>query len=86
MNVTVDGKPASVPYDGADHVITEERCECGGVQAVGMGDRETGHDYIEETSRCCACSKTRGKIRVTFSTIFGIEEDERVTRGRARCY
>lgn len=73
--------PARVPFDGADHVLAQVCCG----KIVGSNPRAPEHDTYESDAHC-ACGKPVGKIRVRVSTIFGIEEDERVLYGRCRVY
>ena len=41
--------------------------------------------YVADAD-CVVCSKPVGVLRVEVSTIFGIDEDERVLNGRCRVY
>ena len=83
ITITSLGKTykAKQPYPHADHV-TAELC-CGKIQ--GIGQRIADHDTYEADARC-VCGKQVGILRVKLSTIFGLEEDERVLRGRVRVY
>ena len=55
-------------------------------KVAGRGIRETTHDtYVTDAHAVC-CGAYVGTLRATVSTIFGIEEDERVLNGRARVY
>ncbi len=44
------------------------------------------YDTYESDGGCICCATVLGKLVVTVSTIFGIEEDERVLSGRCRVY
>lgn len=44
------------------------------------------HDTYEANAYCTQCKVRVGTLRVRMSTLFGIEEDERVLNGRCRCY
>lgn len=62
---------------------------CGRREAVrvqGSGKRIAGHDVYEADGFAVCCGAPLGTIRAQVSTIFGLEEDERVLRGRARVY
>lgn len=86
MKVTIEYEgrrySAKVPFIGAEYVEVEGVC-CGRVH--GRGIRATTHDtYVAEAE--CECGKRVGTMHTKVSTIFGIEEDERVLYGRARVY
>lgn len=93
MNITIlrpDGCrfAAAVPYEGAQYVKTgQPACACGGSTFAGVrGTRDSSDRHMEEDAGCCECGAKVGRIRVDFDTLFGIEEDERVLRGRCRVY
>lgn len=79
-----------MPYPSAEHVevVNQECPHCKEPLLVSgrAGTRNQTRDSIEEIAFCRNCDKNVGLLRVVFSTIFGIEEDERVLRGRARVY
>jgi hypothetical protein len=77
---------AHIPFDGADHVLADEPCACGSHKVMGRGNHIESHDTYAAEAFCGACPARRATLRVTMSTIFGIEEDERVLNGRARVY
>lgn len=86
---------ARVPYDGCDHVVVPGACSrCGNMvpdkrehRVAGVpGTMRRGHDTYTAEAVCCACGATTGSLVLKVSTIFGIEEDERVCNGRARVY
>lgn len=85
---TNDGKrlAAIVPYPNAPAVKVSRVCDCG-CQAIRClrVDTET-RDTIAGDADCGGCGKPVGRLVVTFSTIFGIEEDSRVANGRSRVY
>lgn len=88
MQITVNGLEAELPYDGATHVVVRGKCPgcgCEPFHAQGHADIERGHDTYS-CSSSCGCGHPSGRMVVTFSTLFGLEEDERVLNGRARVY
>lgn len=56
------------------------------LRVQGTGRTIGGHDWYRATGHCAACGARVGEVRAYVSTIFGIEEDERVLHGRARVY
>ncbi len=93
--VQIDGKrrKASVPYEGAEFVCVEGACPACGVcvdavfKCIGKSDEQSvGHDTITAPALALCCEKHIGTMVVTFSTIFGIEEDRAVLNGRPRVY
>lgn len=76
------------PHHGAPFVEVPIPCpHCAEpLQAQGVGEQEHGHDFIASAARCGRCRREIGRIRVTFSTIFGLEEDAAVLQGRCRVY
>lgn len=52
----------------------------------GAKKRIGGHDYYQAEAGCLNCEAYVGELRLYVSTLFGLEEDERVLRGRARVY
>lgn len=89
IQIREDGGRAvcQVPYRGAAFVETARECPyCGSGRVRGEGKRrEVGHDTITCPAHCYDCDEPRGRLVVRVSTIFGIEEDERVAQ-RARVY
>lgn len=80
---------ARVPYDGADHVTVKGLCPlCGAAdfRVRGQGIHTTTHDTHLARAVSVCCGVDVGELRVTMSTIFGIEEDGRVLHGRPRVY
>lgn len=45
-----------------------------------------GHDRYTGDAECCRCRQKVGPMEVVVSTLFGLEEDERVLQGRCRVY
>ncbi|MDO8631119.1 MAG: hypothetical protein Q7R41_11565 [Phycisphaerales bacterium] len=94
MKITLtdtDGRKlvAAPPFEGADHVVVEHgkcpACGCAPLKARGQGQTHD-HDTYRADAICLECGKPCGVIHVKVSTIFGIEEDERVLNGRCRVY
>ncbi len=81
---------AAPPFAGADHVIAEGAAcpDCGAapLKIRGRGIEMRGHDFEEAPAFCLCCGSDAGRVRVTYSTIFGIEEDRAVLSGRPRVY
>lgn len=84
---------AKQPHENADRVIVEsDTCtECKesplAVRGLGMTiDPNASHDTYRADAVCYSCGAPAGVLRVKMSTIFGIEEDERVLNGRCRVY
>lgn len=96
ITVEIDGRKlvAKQPFPHADHVRvpTMTKCPaCGvaheeGLPVMGSGNHIENHDTYKATALGKCCGKVLGVIRVKVSTIFGIEEDERVLNGRFRVY
>ena len=81
---------ASLPYNGADCVEVDVRCPVcmqeGPIRVVGDGIADRTHDEYRAHARHRGCGKHVGRLIAHVSTIFGIEEDERVLNGRPRVY
>ena len=75
------------PYPRADYVLTERSCECGstGVRGTTGAQREGDYGY-RSNAVCIFCGKEAGTLHVQVSTLFGLDEDERVLEGRCRVY
>lgn len=85
-----DGKrhEVQVPFLGCDFVIVDgacPHCEAEPFKAQGRG-MSHDHDTYYAQARCLGCDKAVGQIELHVSTVFGIEEDERVLNGRCRVY
>jgi hypothetical protein len=77
------------PFEDADHVLVEGACpECGAepFKARGLGRRVAAHDTYAAHAVGLCCRKPVGELRTTVSTLFGIDEDERVLNGPWRIY
>lgn len=80
------------PFDGSDWVKACDgvACDhCGSpLRATGKGQSIESHDTYRADAVCAseACGEPIGVLRVKVSTIFGIEEDQRVMNGRCRVY
>ncbi len=91
---TLDGKAheAKLPYDGAAHVdVGGVLCpHCGmPLRVRGTDCRIDSFDTYRADAVCAGveCGRRVGDLLVRLSTLFGIEEDERVLwHGRARVY
>lgn len=82
---------ATVPYAGAAHVEVDAECPHCHVKPLHVagvrGTEEEGFDTITAKAGCVGCRGLLGKLVVTMSTVFGIEEDRRVTEhSRCRVY
>lgn len=83
---------AAPPFDGADHAVVEGIKECVWCKApapfkiAGAGRRIESHDTYAADAVAVCCKSWVGTLRVQVDTLFGIEEDERVLRGRCRVY
>lgn len=93
MTVTVhmDGTERScfVPFEGAPFVAVDGWvCECGETNCVRSDERVIALDdrAYEGRAYCVGCKRAVGRLRVEMGTLFGLEEDEAVMRGRARVY
>lgn len=88
---------AMLPYDGADHVTVSVDCPHGCVRKSclgivtrlkvrGLGIDRTSHDthYARAVALCCGIRI--GTLETTFSTVFGIHEDEAVLGGPWKVY
>lgn len=88
VTVHVDGRERAAKPQG-DHVRIEcpcPHCKASPLLARGTGIRSHDHDTYYADAVALCCGKPIGRMSTTVSTIFGIEEDERVLNGRARVY
>ena len=82
----------TLPFDNAAWVVVEhEACPwCSAVPVrIRTRDRSIeGHDkYVGHEVVCVDCGlQVSGVLVVRMDTVFGLEEDERVTQGRCRVY
>ena len=93
MIITVRGpdwiRKARLPYPGAEFVHMKGPCpSCGHaglVRVRGSGQTTTYDCHLSRAVALC-CGQRIGELRVQVSTVFGIEEDQRVLLGRCRVY
>lgn len=89
ITISIEGKayPAKPPYETATFADVGGgwKCRCGSSRTSGRGMHHD-HDTYRSTGHCTDCGVELGPIVAKVSTIFGIEEDERVLHGRARVY
>jgi hypothetical protein len=85
--------PAAPPFPEADHCAVNIACPACGAAAplkvAGSGrfvDPDARHDTWAAEGYAQCCRANVGLIRMQVSTLFGIEEDEAVLRGRVRVY
>jgi hypothetical protein len=97
IHVEVEGeekqRKAALPYAHANHVRVDGQCpsckagEEGSFRCMGKASAQTvGHDTNTAPALALCCGSEVGKIVVTMSTIFGIEEDRAVLNERSRVY
>jgi hypothetical protein len=83
-------RKAKLPHAEAAYCVVEgacPHCKAEPFNAAGVrGSMVRGHDTYTSDAGCVGCKVVTGKLVVTVSTIFGIEEDERVLAGRCRIY
>jgi hypothetical protein len=90
--VTIDGKSHAAKLAENNAFVTIEapcpKCKAPKpLVVVGRdGSRHHDHDTYHADATCKKCGETIGDLRAKVSTIFGIEEDERVLHGRPRVY
>lgn len=62
-------------------------CKAKELRFIGEKARqEIGHDTVTAPALALCCGAKVGVVTVTLSTIFGLDEDERVLHGRPRVY
>jgi hypothetical protein len=89
---TRDEKPRrltlTLSFPGAVAADCSEPCPCGSSSVVGDGiERSTAHrDRYIAKGFCAGCRARRGIIYAEVSTLFGVEEDERVLAGPWKVY
>jgi len=90
LTFTTDDKTYAItlPFPEADHAVVAgwECPTCGGDKVAGRARRIENHDTYAAEAGCVACRKIIGTIRVKVSTLFGIEEDERVMSMGVKIY
>lgn len=82
---------ATIPFDGADHVVVDGMAcpACANpapLKVRGGGIESRDHDSETAIATALCCGAPVGQLWVTFSTVFGIEEDRAVLNGRPRVY
>ena len=55
-------------------------------EVAGAKPRIGGHDYYVAEAGCVLCGAWVGELRAYMSTLFGLEEDERVAQMGVRIY
>lgn len=88
-----DLKPllCSTPFVGADHaVVIDTLCPCCGAspfKVAGTDKRPSDDDRAwEATAVALCCDRHVGTLRVEPNTLFGVREDEAVSRMGVRIY
>lgn len=74
---------------GSEHGLVEGACPGCKVEPFrihGHGTERFDRDTVRAGTRCMNCKDPVGWCYTKVSTIFGLEEDERVLHGRARVY
>ena len=78
------------PFPGADHAVVDGACPlCGDdpFKVGGSGRRPSKDDRAwESDGYCMACRGCVGVLRVEPNTLFGVREDEAVSRLGCRIY
>ena len=75
------------PHREAAFVVSTHRCACGANTVAGItGAVIETRDTYRSDAVCTRCRASLGVLRVKVSTLFGLEEDERVLSGRCRVY
>ena len=83
---------ADLPYDGATHVVASVDCPHGCQRPVvlgivlklkirGTGIDRTTHDTHYAGAVALCCQRRIGTIETKMSTVFGLDEDQRVLGG-----
>jgi hypothetical protein len=93
MNVTVEIQGShrwtSLP-ESERWIDVQGQCPaCNSEEFRVIGDvtrQKIGHDTVKAPALALCCGAEVGEVHVELSTIFGLEEDERVLHGRARVY
>lgn len=94
--------PMREPYDGSSYVVpVDDAARCPNPACVASRDHgpvraefqvsggtptEVEDRRVEARAACRSCGFGIGKLVVYANTIFGLEEDRRVTGGRPRVY
>lgn len=79
-----------VPFVGADHAVVEgacPSCEATPFKVGGTGRRPSADDRAWEADAVSlCCGQEVGLLRAEPNTLFGVREDERVSRMGVRIY
>lgn len=91
VNVEIQGVPRTTSLPESERWIdVAGRCpSCLVAEFRVIGDvqrQKVGRDTVTAPALALCCAAEVGTVRVELSTIFGLEEDERVLHGRARVY
>ena len=91
ISLKMDGetRKARLPFMDADHCVVNGDCPCGVTpfKVAGAGRRFSEDDRAYEADGVAlCCDKYVGVIRVETGTLFGVREDEAVSRCGARIY
>lgn len=92
LSITIDDQQHSIEnVDSSSAQVKGMECcpRCkakGPVRVAGKNLRIESHDTYASDGLALCCMKRLGTIRAVMSTIFGLEEDERVLNGRPRVY
>lgn len=81
MKVTLrklDGRSIVLRPDGGHCVAGVIVCACGSTHVRGTGINAHSHDTYFADAVCVRCGEPVGKMECRVSTVFGIEEDERM--------
>jgi hypothetical protein len=79
----------TLPFPSCAYAVVDGwTCQnCGKNGVAGRDKRIEGHDVYAANGGCADCKIITGVVRAkVFSTLFGLEEDERVLNGRCRVY
>ena len=76
--------------ENGDRVVVDsglcEKCKLTPLVVRGQGINRHDHDTYYADAVCVGCGEAAGELQTKISTVFGIEEDERVLFGRCRVY
>lgn len=81
---------AAPPFNGADHAVVKGACpHCTAMpfKVAGTGRRPSTDDQAYEADAVALCCRTPvGILRAEVNTLFGVREDEAVSRLGIRIY
>lgn len=92
LKLFLNNKPViklALPKHAASGVdVPNEKCpHCAVPLRVGGAKKRIGgHDFYTAEAGCLNCGTFVGELRLYVSTLFGLEEDERVLSGRVKVY